>query len=389
MNRQTSVVPALGMDRPPGALRGSSLASLVAELPPGSFALVMATGIVSIAAALHGLAPAAGGLLAFNLVAYAALLVLTVVRLIRFPSRVLADLRMPAMSAATLTAAAGTNVLGIQLVMLTGMTALPLVLWALGLLLWLVLGYVVVVALVVSTPDMDRVGNGTWMLLVVAPQSVAMLTIMLARHIPSVEFALGLALGAWLLGVGLYVPLIGVILSKWFLQPPEWQAFGPSLWIVMGAAAISAVTGAHLVLAQGEWAPLGQLAPFLLGATLLLWAMATWWIPLLVILAIWRHGVARVPLRYRTGIWAMVFPIGMYAVATDFAAAATSWDGLRPVATIATVVALVVWTVVFGSMVWEGIRLVRGREPHPATASPPGLVDAHSGHGSAHGGGSA
>jgi tellurite resistance protein TehA-like permease len=30
----------------------------------------------------------------------------------------------------------------------------------------------------------------------------------------------------------------------------------------------------------------------------------------------WRHVQQRVPLRYETGLWAMVFPLGMYAVAS-------------------------------------------------------------------------
>jgi tellurite resistance protein TehA-like permease len=56
--------------------------------------------------------------------------------------------------------------------------------------------------------------------------------------------------------------------------------------------------------------------PFLDGMTLLLWAWATWWIPLLVIFGVWRHVVHRQPLRYHPMYWSLVFPLGMYAVAT-------------------------------------------------------------------------
>jgi tellurite resistance protein TehA-like permease len=31
---------------------------------------------------------------------------------------------------------------------------------------------------------------------------------------------------------------------------------------------------------------------------------------------VWRHGIRRVPLRYENGMWSIVFPLGMYAVAS-------------------------------------------------------------------------
>lgn len=53
-----------------------------------------------------------------------------------------------------------------------------------------------------------------------------------------------------------------------------------------------------------------------MGPLILFWAFATWWVPLLVIMGVWRHVVKRVPLRYDPQFWALVFPLGMYSVAT-------------------------------------------------------------------------
>src|SRR5215211_6435053 len=52
---------------------------------------------------------------------------------------------------------------------------------------------------------------------------------------------------------------------------------------------------------------LAELLPFLKGMTLLFWATATWWIPVLVILGIWRHLIRRFPFRYDPLYWGAVF----------------------------------------------------------------------------------
>lgn len=49
---------------------------------------------------------------------------------------------------------------------------------------------------------------------------------------------------------------------------------------------------------------------------MLFWATATWWIPMLLVLGIWRHGVKRVPFSYNPLYWGLVFPFGMYSVCT-------------------------------------------------------------------------
>jgi hypothetical protein len=46
------------------------------------------------------------------------------------------------------------------------------------------------------------------------------------------------------------------------------------------------------------------------------WATATWWIPMLVILGVWRHVYRRFPLRYEPLYWGAVFPLGMYTACT-------------------------------------------------------------------------
>src|SRR5262249_41269417 len=90
-----------------------------AELPTSSFAFVMATGIVSIAAAMLGYPWIARALLALNAVAFVALAALTGDRLVRRPAALLADFRDHRKGPGFLTIVAGTNVLGEQISVLT------------------------------------------------------------------------------------------------------------------------------------------------------------------------------------------------------------------------------------------------------------------------------
>ncbi len=83
----------------------------------------------------------------------------------------------------------------------------------------------------------------------------------------------------------------------------------------------------------------------------MLWAVTTWWIPLIAILNVWRYAYKRLPVRYDVQHWSMVFPLGMYAAGShQFGIAA----GLAPLLIISRYflyLALAAWTVVFIGMI--------------------------------------
>lgn len=63
----------------------------------------------------------------------------------------------------------------------------------------------------------------------------------------------------------------------------------------MGAVAISANAGSSLPLAPPTLDFLDSLHSVVNGAILLPWSWATWWILLLIIMGIWKHGVSKIP----------------------------------------------------------------------------------------------
>jgi tellurite resistance protein TehA-like permease len=87
-------------------------------------------------------------------------------------------------------------------------------------------------------------------------------------------------------------------------------------------------------------------AGFVAGCSFALWALGTWWIPLLIIFGFWRHVRQRWPLAYETALWSVVFPLGMYSAATAAFGQAEQVTFMAQVARVMAWVAVIAWTAV-------------------------------------------
>ena len=168
------------------------------------------------------------------------------------------------------------------------------------------------------------------------------------------------ALCLFLLGGLLYIVIVTLLFLRLLFFPLSAVGLPPVYWVSMGAAAITTLAGARVVLDADLWAFLGQLLPFLKGFTLLFWATATWWIPLLAILGVWRHLWKHFPLRYETPYWSLVFPLGMYTASTFVLAKATALAFLVDVSRCFIWVAFAAWTMTFVGMCVSPLRKPNG-----------------------------
>ncbi|HET6545497.1 MAG TPA: tellurite resistance/C4-dicarboxylate transporter family protein [Rhodanobacteraceae bacterium] len=337
------------------------------RLDPGCFAAVMATGIVSIDVDQHGMPWLARALLVLNVFGFVWLLALSLLRLARFRRRLMVDFVDPARGAGFLTFAAATCVLGSQCMMVVHAPDAARALGLVGAVSWIVLLYLFLAAMITRRikPGFTRSINGGWLVAVVATQSVSVLAALLSA--PSVKAQSGLlfvALCLYLLGGALYLLIITLVVYRLVFFPLRAREFTPPYWIDMGALAITTLAGSLFVLRAPAHGPLADLVPFVKGFTLFFWATATWWIPLLVILEIWRHLWRHVPLRYEVDDWDVVFPIGMYTVGTFELARALDMNFLFAVPAVGVYANLVVWAIVGIGLIVHVAR--DGIRPSPA-----------------------
>jgi tellurite resistance protein TehA-like permease len=341
-------------------------ASALATFFPGYFALVMATGIIATGAHLEGLDWLGDALFAIAAVAWVVIAALMTMRAVRYRYLVLADLTSHARGFSFLTAVAATNVLGAASGVVLGWWGLAWVLWFVGVAVWPILLYTTLVAVVLGgpKPGLEAGINGTWFLLTVSTESIAVLGALLLRRGDSDVLAFT-CLALFCLGLVLYLIVMTMVFLRWTFVSLKPTEADPPAWIAAGAVAIIVLAGSNLLLARDAATRIARVAPAVEVVVVLAWATATFWFPLMVAIGVWRHVIRRVPLRYHPSYWALVFPLGMYGVATSRMADATDLTALDWLPPVVLAIALTAWALTFAGLVGTASRAWRS----PAAAS--------------------
>ncbi|MDN5789972.1 MAG: tellurite resistance/C4-dicarboxylate transporter family protein [Micrococcales bacterium] len=336
--------------------------SMVEGLTPGYFALVMASGIVSLGLHLTGFDVLSVALFVVCIASYVLLCLLNLWRFIAYRHAMASDFRAPRRAFGFFTFVAGTNVLGARAAA-EGWYSTTTWLLVVSFAVWLVLGYVIPWSAVLGQDERPVVAlaNGTWFIWVVASQSVAVSAATLEVLFDTGRQYLAiLAVLSWSVGVFLYTASAIIVSLRLMLYELAPEDFDPPYWVSMGAIAITIVAGARIV--DMSSAPMVDATRELVaGMSVVFWAFATWLIPVLVAAGIWRHYVRKVPLRYEPTLWSMIFPLGMYGVACITLGRADHLPIVEGLGTRWLWVAVVGWAIVFVAMLPSLARGLFGR----------------------------
>jgi tellurite resistance protein TehA-like permease len=328
----------------------------IAQLPPGYFALVMATGIISNAMFFTGHRRISDALFAVALVSLLWLCLATLLRAARFGAAIKKDLINPRLVFSFFTIVAALDVFGGGLC-LRGLNAFALPVWFLAFACWFFLLYFSFGVLTFLNRAEARVNHGGWLIAIVGTESLVILgsqiAPLLGGHAPAMFVLIHML---WGVGLGLYAIFIVLFAHRIFFFEVKPDDLSPLLWIVMGAAAISTNAGSILILEKSGLPFLDSIQPFIDGVTLLMWAWAAWLIPLLLMFDVWKHGVRREPIVYTPMLWSLVFPLGMFALASARLSLASDFTLLHEVSYVMVWIAFVAWiatAVGLGAAMWE------------------------------------
>lgn len=207
-------------------LLGKRMVAQLFDMSPAYFGMAMATGIVSLAAQRLDMPRIAMALFGLNIAIYGVLWVLTALRLTYYPRQFFADMIDHLRGPGFFTMVAASSILGSQFVVLIADYRAGAVLWGAAIVLWIGLTYTIFTAFTIKQkkPTLDKGISGGWLLAVVATQSIAALSALLAAHIGQ-PYKLELnffALSMWLWGGMLYIWMMSLIFYRYtfFLFSP-------------------------------------------------------------------------------------------------------------------------------------------------------------------------
>lgn len=341
----------------------------IKTLVPAYFALVMATGIISIAAWLDDLPVVAKSLFYANTIFLSVLIVFYIYRFFKFKKEVMADFRSYQKGPGFFTIVAALCILGNQLVIIFDAIALAEIILLIAAVLWLIIiyGFFFNITVTKNKKSLKEGISGSWLLIIVAIQALSTLISLVSADFGARSYLfLFLALCLFLLGCIFYLYIMSLIIYRISFFSLNADELGAPYWINMGATAISTLAGSTIILHIGEFNFIVDILPFLKGFTLFFWAAGSWWIPLLVILGIWRHLIQREPLPtsaegYDPTFWAIVFPLGMYTVCTFRLSEALNIGFLKIIPEIFFYLAIFAWIAVVIGFLRHWLKIFRNK----------------------------
>lgn len=353
-------------------MRGNSLSAghpflpAIRSVSPGSFALVMATGIVSVDMREVGLTAVADVMLGIAITAFIAITGASLGRAALMAAAVRADVTTPNRAFASFALVAACAVLGSGLSDTGHRNAAAVLAWA-ALAAWLALTGLIPARLALGhkpKPRLDEV-NGTWYLWAVATQSLSISASFLRsdQEFPG-PAAQAIAVALWSAGVAAYLGISVLVALRLRVAGPGPAGQRAPYWVAMGAASISVLAAAEILRGPGMPAG-GAVRAIILVMAITLWLVASGLVPVLAAVTA-ALGLCWPPrLRYWPGAWTIVFPLGMYAAASTQLGMAAGLPIARGIGMGESWAAFTAWSLTFALLLLAALR------PRPSACQAP------------------
>lgn len=330
------------------------------RVPAAAFSFVMAAGIVSVSLMMHDRVVLSRILMGVAIAGYLLLLVLTVRQLVRHPSRVQGNVSAAPSRFGYATFVAASGVLGTRLVLL-GVPIVPLVQLLVAVTAAVIIAQWVVRALRHDVDQWWQLVDGSWFLSSVACHSIGVLAASIAAVRPAAARPLMVvSLLAWVAGIIAYGVVLRGVVTRVGRRRIGAKDLTAPYWITMGACAITVLDSAKLAVLPPDVLP-PVVHAVVSYAGMGFWVLATGLIPLILAAGWWRHVHHRVPLDNPTTLWSIVFPLGMYDVASTLMARTHEFWLARVIGELGVWIALAAWVVTASLLIGRIVTHLRQR----------------------------
>jgi tellurite resistance protein TehA-like permease len=206
--------------------------------------------------------------------------------------------------------------------------------------------------------ELREQARGTWLLPSVATEGLAITAADLATHARAPSLVI-IATVAWAWGIVLYLVVTGLIAWRVLAKALRPEEVTPDSWILMGALAIMALAGDHILTAARTLRASAGLTDWTGPVTHGAWVLASLWIPVLLYAQLWRADQVAGSMRYQGAWWAAVFPLGMYSSTCAATATALRIPSLQTISLVFFWIAFTVWTLVAAGGLRCALRRIR------------------------------